>query len=207
MMKFLLLGFLVGLRHSLEADHVAAVAALATGQKAWRRTVLQGAAWGLGHGVTLLAVGAVCLWFGLGIPQRFALLLEGAVGLMLVWLGWDVLRRLAPRAGLEPGIRARKGAWRAIGVGMVHGLAGSAALLLLVASTLRSPLVGILYIACFSVGGVLGIAALSVVISLPLRGTALKLTWGQSTLQALTGLSAIGIGAWILYAAGAGAVP
>lgn len=237
MISFLVLGFLLGLRHALEADHLAAVATLATRSRGIGRTMLQGAAWGLGHALTLLGVGGACLLLGLEVPPRVAHLLEAGVGVMLVGLGIGVLRRLARRRihvhvhrhddgavhlhahghgageahdparhahghphGHVPGASGLHLPWRAIGVGMVHGLAGSAALLLLVASTLSSPGVGLLYILCFGLGAIAGMAALSAVLALPLRGTGKLLTRAHGTLEAIAGLSALGIGAWVLFA-------
>jgi len=229
MTSFLLLGILLGLRHALEADHLAAVAALATRHRGLGRTVLQGAAWGAGHGVVLLAVGGVCLLFRLAVPAAAARLLEAGIGVLLIVLGWGVLRRVvqrrvhvhlhrhddgtvhlhAHRHAAEEAhdpehhrhVHAERLPWRAVGVGMMHGLAGSAALLLLVASTLTSPAVSLLYIACFSAGAVLGMAALSAVISLPLRHTAGLLGSAHNTLETLVGLGALGIGVWVIYAA------
>jgi ABC-type nickel/cobalt efflux system permease component RcnA len=229
MTSFLLLGILLGLRHALEADHLAAVAALATRQRGLGRTVLQGAAWGAGHGAVLLAVGGVCLLFRLAVPEQAARLLEAGVGVMLIALGWGVLRRVvrrrvhvhlhrhddgtvhlhAHRHAAEEAhdperhrhAHAERLPWRAVGVGMLHGLAGSAALLLLVASTLASPAVSLLYIACFGAGAVLGMAALSAAISLPLRHTAGLLGGAHNTLETLVGLGALGIGVWVVYAA------
>src|SRR5579864_4627569 len=97
MITLLLLGLLLGMRHALEADHVAAVASLATQSKGMRRTVLQGAVWGLGHTLTLLAVGGACLLLRAAISARLAAALEGAVGVMLVLLGADVLLRMRRR--------------------------------------------------------------------------------------------------------------
>src|SRR5688572_24493805 len=97
MTSFLLLGVLLGLRHALEADHLAAVAALATGRRSLGRSVLQGAAWGAGHGLVLLAVGAVCLFLRVTVPESLAQVLEAGVGVMLVALGWGVLRRVVKR--------------------------------------------------------------------------------------------------------------
>jgi ABC-type nickel/cobalt efflux system permease component RcnA len=258
MTSFLFLGFLLGLRHALEADHLAAVATLAARQRGVGRTLLQGAAWGVGHGSMLLAVGGVCLLFRLAIPDRAARLLEAGVGVMLVVLGIGVLRRLverrvhvhvhrhedgtvhlhahrhAPAEAHDPARHAQAHSpetastvvseqehghvhrdgrfrldlpWRAVGIGMVHGLAGSAALLLLVAASLGSPATGLVYIACFSVGAVIGMAALSAVIALPLRrpsaagDTAGPLGRAATSIEALVGLTALGIGSWVIYTA------
>ncbi|MDH3911158.1 MAG: hypothetical protein OEU09_07660, partial [Rhodospirillales bacterium] len=93
----LLLGFLIGMQHALEADHVAAVASIATRGGSVGRIVRQGAAWGLGHSVTLLIVGAAVLSFDAAVPESLARILELAVGVMLLLLGLGVLRRVLRR--------------------------------------------------------------------------------------------------------------
>ncbi|HEY8022337.1 MAG TPA: urease accessory protein [Thermoanaerobaculia bacterium] len=244
--SLLLLGLLLGMRHAMEADHLAAVATLATRSRSLRSTVAQGVAWGFGHTLTLLVVGGLCLLLRATIPPRLAGGLEGAVGIMLLYLGADVLwrwrkRRIhihvhrhddgtlhlhahshageeAPAAphrelphahphphlhahgplhshGREHGHRLHG---RALLVGLVHGLAGSAALLLLTLSTLSSVWLGLAYIAVFGIGSILGMAALSAVIALPLHGPRVLAGW-YSGIEAVIGLSTVAIGAWVLY--------
>src|SRR4051812_3090580 len=94
MSSLLVLGFLLGMRHALEADHLAAVAALATRASTPRATVLRGAVWGVGHTLTLLGVGGVCLVLGRSVPEGWSRFLEMGVGAMLLALGADVLMRM-----------------------------------------------------------------------------------------------------------------
>ena len=225
--SLLLLGLLLGMRHALEADHVAAVASLATRSRSVRATVVQGMAWGLGHTLTLLAAGGICLLLRATIPERVAGVLEGAVGVMLLFLGADVLRRLR-RRGIHVHVHRHAGGplhlhahshapeeahhdaqhhqhehahglpRRALLVGLVHGLAGSAALLLLALATMSSAWLGLAYIAVFVAGSILGMAALSAVIALPLHGPARLGGW-ITGLEAVIGVATIGIGAWVLY--------
>ena len=93
-LSILAIGLLLGVKHATEADHLAAVATLATGQQSLRQTMRQGVAWGLGHTLTLMLFGGLVLWLGAAIPPRMAQGLEMAVGVMLVALGADVLWRL-----------------------------------------------------------------------------------------------------------------
>ncbi len=227
-MSLLFLGLLLGLRHALEADHLAAVASLATRSRSLRSTVLQGVAWGFGHTLTLLAVGGLCLLLRATIPDRLAGALEGAVGVMLLLLGADVLWRLrrgrvhvhphrhadgtlhlhahshahshAPGEAHDPHRHehAHGLSRRALLVGLVHGLAGSAALLLVTVATISSLWLGLAYIAVFGIGSILGMATLSVVIALPLQGPSRLAGWSQG-LEAVIGVSTILIGAWVLY--------
>ena len=89
----LLLGFLIGLRHAIEADHVAAVAALTSRSKSLSAAARVAAAWGLGHTLMLFAVGAAVIMMDSVVPERIAQYLELAVGIMQCWLGYDLLRR------------------------------------------------------------------------------------------------------------------
>ncbi len=227
MKSILVLGLLMGMRHALEADHLAAVASLATRSRGVRGTVLRGAVWGLGHTLALGLAGGLCLLLGMAIPERMARVLELAVGVMLVALGAEVLWRLrrrrihvhvhrhgdgavhlhahghAPREVHDPDHHHHPHPegfpGRALVVGMVHGLAGSAALMLLVVSGAGSPGWGLLYIALFGLGSIAGMAALSAVIALPLRGAARLLTGAINGLELAIGLSTVGIGLWVLY--------
>jgi ABC-type nickel/cobalt efflux system permease component RcnA len=225
MTTVLLLGFLIGLQHAMEADHVAAVASLATRSRSMLQTVRQGAVWGLGHTLTLALFGGAVLLADRLVPERLASALELAVGVMLVGLGADVLRRLvrdrihfhAHRHDGEVHFHAHAHApdvdhdrdphhhthpegfpLRALLVGMMHGMAGSAALVVLVLGSVASPWQGLAYIALFGLGSVAGMAALGAVISVPLRRSAHRLTWAHNGLKALVGVLTIGIGAHII---------
>lgn len=226
-LSLLLVSLLLGLRHALEADHLAAVASLATRSRSLRSTVLQGVSWGFGHTLTLLVVGGLCLLLRASIPERLAGALEGAVGVMLLLLGADVLWRLRRRRAHVHPHRHADGTLhfhvhshapgeahdpqhhehahglsrRALLVGVVHGLAGSAALLLVTVSTISSLWLGIAYIAVFGIGSILGMAALSVVIALPLQGPSRwsRLAGWSKGLEAVVGVSTMLIGAWVLY--------
>jgi ABC-type nickel/cobalt efflux system permease component RcnA len=226
MISLLLLGLLLGMRHALEADHLAAVASLATSTKSLRGTVLQGVVWGLGHTITLLVVGGVCLLLRAAISARLAAALEAAVGVMLLVLGADVLRRMRRRRIHLHVHRHADGTvhlhthrhtpgeahdrdrhqhahpegfpLRALLVGLVHGLAGSAALLLVTLTTLSSAWLGVAYIAVFGLGSIAGMAVLAAVVALPLQGNARTLTGWYNGLEAVIGSGTLLVGAWVL---------
>ena len=226
----LLLGLLLGMRHALDADHLAAVATLATRSRSVGHTMLQGVAWGAGHTLTLLLFGGTVLVLGLVLPERAALALELAVGIMLIALGAEVLYRLwrgrvhfhAHRhadgaahfhAHAHPGEsqhdpdRHEHGhgfPLRALLVGMVHGMAGSAALILLSLEALRTPAWGLAYIALFGIGSIAGMAALSVVIAIPLRLTSRRLDRAHGGLSALVGLGTVLLGCYVVLRAASG---
>ncbi len=228
--SILLLGLLIGMKHAVEADHVAALASLTSRSRNLRDAVRVGVAWGLGHTVTLFAVGAVVLSLDTVLPERIALYLELAVGVMLIWLGADVLRRLI-RARIHFHVhRHRDGTehfhahshtgeiahdparhdhehrrgmpLRALLVGLMHGMAGSAALILLTLGQINSLWMALAYMALFGLGSMLGMAVLSVVIAVPLRRMARGLSWAHSALNAVVGTVTVGIGVWIIYSVG-----
>ena len=226
--SILILGFFIGMQHALEADHIAAVASIATGERSIHRIVRHGASWGLGHTLTLLFFGGAVILFGTTIPDAFARTLEFAVGVMLILLGGWVLQRLVrdrihvhmhrhddgivhfhahSHAGDSTGHDAGRHKHRhpsglpirSLLVGMTHGMAGSAALLLLTAASIGSAPLGILYIALFGVGSIAGMAALSMVIAVPLTYSARALTWAHRGLHAAIGLVTVGLGTGIVY--------
>lgn len=229
MLYVLGLGFLIGMKHALEADHVAAVASLATGQRSFGETTRLGVAWGLGHTVTLFLIGGVVLALDTVVPETVARVLEFAVGLMLVALGIDVIVRLrrgkahfhahdhggarhfhahrhraeerhdrAAHAHVHP----RGLPLRAMVVGLVHGMAGSAALVLLTLSTIQSPWMGMAYMALFGLGSMVGMGILSCAIAVPLRLTAHRLTWAWRGLTAGIGVATLVLGASIAWRIG-----
>ncbi len=208
MESLFLLGFLLGMRHALEADHVAAVSTIVArgGGRSSRRLAFIGVSWGLGHTTTLFLVAVPVLLFGLMLSDGQMAGLEFLVGLMLVGLGIDVIRRLwrerihihvhehgdgvrhvhfhshagedvphdhSPHDHLHPHeivATAREGrmSLRAYLVGLMHGLAGSGALIALAAAPAPSLGVAALYILLFGLGSSLGMGLLTWVISLPL---------------------------------------
>lgn len=226
MFGILTLGLLLGLQHAMEADHLAAVASLTARDRSLGDAARQGTAWGLGHSLTLLLVGGGVLLIDGLIGERTALLLESVVGLMLILLGLDVLLRLWLKRvhfhihshdsethihahAHAPGSRheadphhhrhAKRLPLRSLLVGMVHGMAGSAALIVFALGSVRSVWEGLAYIAVFGLGSVIGMTALAVVISLPLRWSARSLTWAHNGLTAVLGIFTLGLGMLILH--------
>jgi len=229
--SILALGFLLGLRHATDADHLAAVATLATRSRSMAQTVAQGIAWGAGHTLMLLLFGGVVLMLGAVVPPRAGQALEFMVGVMLVLLGADALNRLRRErihvhahrhADVDTHFHAhshrgehaphdfarhehahpRGFPARALLVGAVHGLAGSAALVMLSLEELQSPALGFVYIAIFGLGSILGMALLSAVIAVPLRMSSLHLTRAHDGLSALFGLGTVLLGGSIVYRVG-----
>jgi high-affinity nickel permease len=220
------LGFLLGMRHALEADHIAAVSSIAARRTDIGDIVKHGLTWGLGHTLTLFAFAGAAMVAGHAIPEHLARSIETAVGVMLVGLGAHVLWRLwrdrvhFHRHGHTDGtvhihLHSHAGEtvphghaahahvhgfrWRTLLVGLMHGMAGSGALLVLAASQVASPAVGLAYVALFGIGSMFGMGALSTVIAVPLAASARWLTWANRGLQGAVGVVTIGIGAMTIY--------
>ncbi len=222
MFSILALGFLIGMRHTLEADHVAAVAALTARAGSVRQAVPLGLAWAAGHTVTLAAFALAVLAADAAMPEQLAGYLELAVGVMLIALGADVLVRLVRdrihfhvhrhdkgvvhfHAHSHAGETARAIARhhqshghghghrrgfkvRAFLVGIMHGMAGSAVLIVLSLQTAPSTAVGLAMIALFGAGSMLGMGLLTAVIAWPLAHWGRWGRWGLGQGRALTWL-------------------
>lgn len=203
-------GFLLGMRHATDADHVIAVTTILNRTQRFVDTTLIGALWGLGHTITVVVVGVLIIGFNVVIPPPIGLAMEFAVALMLIGLGLlnltgglrSITERLTPPAPMhghphehvhahagEPashphahahlhghGSDPRLGlletfGWfqllRPVAVGLVHGLAGSAAVALLVLATIQDTGTALAYLVIFCLGVAAGMAVLTTVIGLP----------------------------------------
>jgi xanthosine utilization system XapX-like protein len=186
-----------------------------------------GGLWGVGHTISLLVAGILVILLHVEISARMALALEFLVGLMLVALGTNALRKLwrgghlhlhvhrhGGHAHVHPHIHDDKSetnshthhgyqmGMRPLFIGMVHGLAGSAALMLLVLSTIKAPLVGLVYILIFGVGSIGGMMIMSALVSLPLYLTARRFRRANLMMRGLAGLFSISFGLFMLYEIG-----
>jgi len=215
------LGFLLGMQHALEADHIAAVSSIAARRSHVADIVKHGLTWGLGHTLTLFVFAGAAILLGHAIPETIARPMETAIGVMLIGLGVHVLWRLwrdrvhfhkhghgdgtahfhgHSHAGeTMPHVRAAHAhehgfRWRTLLIGLMHGMAGSAALLVLTVSQASNPVVGLGYVALFGIGSIIGMGALSTVIAVPLAVSARWLTWANRALQGAVGLATIAIG-------------
>jgi high-affinity nickel-transport protein len=211
-------GFLLGIRHATDADHVAAVSAFVSQERSLRRSCLLGTFWGAGHGATLLLVGMGAVLFKLTISPRVAQGIEMAVGVALILLGGHVLLRSLGTWRLHGHVHSHDGythshlhlhlggpeahahhhllrmGARPFVMGILHGMAGSAALMLLVLATIPSPLGALAYILVFGVGSTAGMLLLSGVISIPFAFTADRWRTTNTVLQMLTGASSLILG-------------
>jgi len=171
------LALVLGLRHAFEADHIAAVAAIASREKSPFRSVFIGGFWGLGHLASLLLVGLPVVGLGLRFPSVLNVPLELGVAAMIVLLGVGGLARARPPAWTgddAPALRhdhphsLRRLGNRPFWVGAAHGLAGSGALTLVILATMPSRMDGILYLGVFGIGSIVGMMAASAALSIPI---------------------------------------
>jgi high-affinity nickel permease len=226
MLGVLGLGFLLGMQHALEADHIAAVSSIAVRRSSVRDIVKHGLTWGFGHTLTLFAFVGAAILLGHAIPAHVARPIETAVGIMLVGLGLNVLWRLwrdrvhfhthshgdgqthihihshaSERLPHARSVHAHEHCfrWRSLFVGLMHGMAGSAALLVLAVSQVANPVYGLIYVLLFGIGSMVGMGALSTVIAVPLAVSARTLTWANRGLQIVVGVVTIAIGTATIY--------
>ncbi len=188
----LAIGFALGLQHATEADHLAAVSTIVSEKKSLLTASIVGGFWGLGHTISLFIVGAFVILLKVQISETVEARLEAVVGGMLILLGLNAIRKLFTASkthvhkhehgtrehihihahGGEPETSHHRFSPRSILIGMVHGLAGSAALMLLILPTITSSAVALLYILIFGIGSIGGMMAMSFLIGLPFHFTA-----------------------------------
>ena len=199
------LGLVFGLRHATEADHIAAVGSMVSEQGGARRALRTGVLWGTGHTISILAAGVLVLGLRVAISERTSRFLEFGVALMIIALGGLALTgALRHRTGFHRHAHTHGGRRhthfhfhgseeqhlsKPLLVGIMHGLAGSAALTLLVLTQTRSSTLGLLYLGAFGTGSIGGMALMSVLISLPFNATA-----GQPRLNRSVRILAGGLG-------------
>ncbi len=238
------LGLVLGIRHSTDTDHVVAISTIVTRQRSIRGAALIGSLWGLGHTLTIFAVGCLIILFGVVIPPRVGLSMEFSVALMLILLGvlnltgmtQTIVARLRPGRNTAPPLLPAQDVplpsntaveqtqiapadkirfatvWRHRGsyglllrplvIGLVHGLAGSAAIALLVLSTIHNPLWAIVYLLIFGGGTMLGMMGMTVAMALPLVYAGDRMPQVSRYLGVASGLVSVCFGCFLVYQLG-----
>ncbi len=194
----ILLGLFLGMRHSTDPDHVVAVSTIVSRQGSVRSSATIGLLWGLGHTLTIFLVGSAIIIFGVVIPPRLGLSMEFCVALMLILLGAVNLTK-KPRPVSQLGVYQTI---RPLAVGLVHGLAGSAAVALLVLSTIKSPLWSTAYLLVFGFGTMAGMMLMTAAISMPLVYTGKKFLKINRYLIAISGVASMAFGMFLVYQIG-----
>jgi high-affinity nickel permease len=225
------LGLILGMRHSTDSDHVVAISTIVSKQKSIRGAALIGSVWGLGHTITIFVVGSLIILFGIEIPIRVGLSMEFCVALMLVLLGvlnltgvaQAITNRFTPSEKVfsMPQNTGRSGgklwdAWlrnsigqlgafqflRPLVIGLVHGLAGSAAVALLVLSTIHNPYWATFYLLIFGMGTMIGMMCMTAAMAVPLRYAGVRFARLSQYLGAASGMVSLCFGAFLVYQLG-----
>lgn len=205
------------MRHATDPDHVIAVTTIVTRQRGVAKAGIIGALWGMGHTFTIFVVGAAIILFKVAIPPRVGLSMEFAVGLMLILLGvlnlTGILRRLqqefTPSADIAPSGGGRferalremglYNAIRPLVVGIVHGLAGSAAVALVVMAAISDPWWAIAYLFLFGLGTIAGMMVMTTILALPIGYTGRRFSGWNHAMTFASGLLSVGFGLFLSY--------
>jgi hypothetical protein len=218
--------FVLGLRHALDVDHLAAVSTIVSQRRSVWSSSLVGAVWGLGHTAALLAVAVAVVAMHAEIPPAVARGLELGVAAMLIVLGVNLLRTLWRGGRVHLHVHAHGGhahvhphvhgagaddagehhrvavGRRPFVVGLVHGLAGSAGLMLAVVATIPSPGVALAYVVVFGCGSIGGMAVMSALLGLPLLLTSDRFARAEGVLRLTAALGSVAIGLHLAWEIG-----
>ena len=225
----LVIGLLLGMRHALDPDHIVAVSTIVSNYRNPLRSTWIGISWGLGHTTTLFLIGLIVIAVNVVIPDRLALFFEMVVGLVLVFLGAQVLWKIRKsrlhrhehehrdephqhfHAHVESPSHQHRSArewlqgWlrpsfrgKSYIIGLFHGLAGSAALTLLVLSTIHNPVLGLIYIALFGAGSMLGMGVITILLSLPFSISASFPSFNR-VVHMTAGVASVFFGVFLMY--------
>jgi high-affinity nickel-transport protein len=186
---------LLGMRHATDPDHVVAVTTIVSRERSVRRACGIGALWGLGHTVTILAVGGAIILFRVVFTPRLGLSLEMAVAAMLVILGAMNLFDVRPAPG-------RWTEMRPLLVGVVHGLAGSAGATLLVLPLIDDARWALVYLLVFGAGTVVGMALVTLAVAAPAVLAAPRIAGLQRGLRMASGAMSLAFGVYLAHRIG-----
>ena len=205
----LILIIIVGVRHAFEPDHIVAVLAISTESNSLTATAKQGAIWGIGHTITLLLFSMMLLGMKIQINESVFIIFEFIVGLVLIIMGIDVIRKAKIFFSNTKNDTSTKQKYtcnearlslKALGVGLLHGAAGSGLIIALVTTTIDSVYLKFTYIALFSVGLIICMSLLSIFLSMPLHRRIKFIPFRR--FKYLAGACAILVGMNMLYQSG-----
>ena len=189
----LALGFVLGVRHALDPDHLAAMATIVSRERSLPRAAIQGGIWGVGHTASLLGVGFAVVLVGVPLPASWSRWFELAVAAMLILLGILTLIRRQRETPASPSAR------RPLLVGLAHGLAGSGALTIIVLASIRSPVLALATIGIFGAGSIGGMMLMSALFALPFAWMGAPRL--GSAFRTLAGVASIAVGLYCGYVA------
>ena len=213
----LLLGFFLGIKHAFDADHIIAVSTMVTEHKNPFKASLVGTFWGIGHTTTLFIVGIIVLLLKITIPENVSLSLEMIVGFVLVLLGIKAIREKQEslhmhvhthdqESHVHPHLHSNHNHWHkhyySFAIGLIHGLAGSGVLMILVLSTINEIFQGVYYILLFGIGSIIGMTVISFFVGIPFIYSAKKFPYIEKYLRVVAGILSIVFGLSIVYEIG-----
>ena len=185
-----------GLEHAFEADHLLAVNTLVSHRENLKQSLKDGIFWGIGHTTTIFLVGILMIGFKLNIGENIFKNFEAGVGIMLIFLGIYRMSKLYfPKEHTHTHNTSRA----AFGVGLIHGLAGSGALVVLVISQMKTPFEGLMYILIFGLGSIFGMFLAAYLFSIPYTKSLLKSKKLQASLVIVSSLLCIIYGGKVVY--------
>ena len=187
---------LLGMRHATDADHVVAIGTIVNGEQRLHRAARIGVMWGIGHTLTILAVGVAIILFKIVFTPRIGLSLEMTVAVMLIVLG--ILNLVQQSTG------ERAPMLRPFVVGSVHGMAGSAAATLLIVPLIHDPRMAVLYLAVFGLGTIVGMTIVTLAIAAPANLAASRFAGFDRSLRLASGSMSLAFGAYLGYRVGFG---
>lgn len=238
--SILVLGFLLGLKHATDADHVVAVTTIVSKQRKLRHAAMVGVTWGIGHTLMIIVVGIAIIIFHVSIPEKTQLLFEFIVAIALVVLGLlnitGIMKHLMDRfsnlhshmhhhdrvhihvhhhaVDLHKTPQAHEAVseflsnhgimhlLRPLIVGIIHGLAGSAAVALLVLGSITDERMAILYLGIFGVGTIIGMMLITTLLGIPIISGSKKFSRFDRTVTVIAGLLSIMYGLYFGYQIG-----
>ena len=192
----LVLGFLLGVQHAADPDHVVAVSTIVTRSRSVFRAARVGALWGVGHAATILLVGGAIILFKIAITPRVGLAMELAVAGMLIALG------LVNLVGLPPQGDDALASLRPVVIGSIHGLAGSAAVALLVLATIGDDRWSAAYLLVFGAGTVVGMLLITAAISISVRFGVVRFGGTTRNLRIASGALSVALGLFLVHQVG-----
>ena len=207
MTALLILALAIGIRHAFEPDHVAAVLTVSAQSKSLSATAKQGAIWGIGHTITLFAFSLLLIGTQVEINESIYISFEFLVSCLLILMGLDVLKKAktiisnqANRNDIAPRIINNKTilSLKALGIGLLHGAAGSGVIIAIVTTTIDSVYLKFAYITLFSIGLIICMSLLSMLMGIPLQRRIIMLP--TRYFKIIAGSVAIVIGLKMLYA-------
>lgn len=207
MTLLILLTITIGIRHSFEPDHVAAVLAVSSQENSISATAKQGALWGIGHTITLFFFSMVLMGLKIELNESIFVLFESIIGLVLIWMGIVVINKSkllfnnrkdeSAKISIAPENYKTKLSIKSLSIGLLHGAAGSGVIIALLTTTIDSTYLKFAYIALFSIGLIISMSLLSILMTMPLHRRIKFIP--IKYFKIITGTLAILIGVKMLY--------